>query len=77
MVVQIDTTSFYTVNGYHPTRIAAYFKSSPDRSIASRRLLLYITWHPKVALNSDHIAIIFEVVGYANFITSERRTFIN
>ena len=75
-VDQIDGTAFCVCED-HPTRITANCRSSPDISIVSSDLIAHTTWSAHIALDSDHIPIILKFTKDADFIISEKRTFVN
>ncbi|XP_073831662.1 uncharacterized protein [Musca autumnalis] len=74
---QIDSSTFCTVNEDAPTRIRGECHSSPDITIVSPGLTNNVTWQPVISLGSDHLPIIVSISRPPDFITSERRTFVN
>ncbi|XP_059220579.1 uncharacterized protein LOC131995697 [Stomoxys calcitrans] len=74
---QIDSSTFCTVNEDAPTRITRRCSSAPDISIASPDLLSDVYWQAVISLGSGHLPIILTIDRPPDFITSERRTFIN
>ncbi|XP_073821612.1 uncharacterized protein [Musca autumnalis] len=74
---QIDSSTFCTANEDAPTRIRGDCHSSPDISIVSPGLTNDVTWQPVISLGSDHLPILISINRPPDFITSERRTFIN
>ncbi|XP_058982740.1 probable RNA-directed DNA polymerase from transposon BS isoform X1 [Musca domestica] len=74
---QIDCSTFCTVNEDAPTRIRGECHSSPDLTIVSPGLINDVTWQPVISLGSDHLPIIVSISRSPDFITSERRTFLN
>ncbi|XP_073842224.1 uncharacterized protein [Musca autumnalis] len=74
---QIDSSTFCTVNEDAPTRIRGECHSSPDITIVSPGLTNDVTWQPVISLGSDHLPIIVSISRPPDFITSERRTFVN
>ena len=51
--------------------------SSPDITIVSNGLINDVTWQPIISMGSAHLPIIITIDRPSDFITSERRTFVN
>ncbi|KAA0195738.1 hypothetical protein HAZT_HAZT003729 [Hyalella azteca] len=74
---QIDDSFFTILNGQSQTRVTGNSTSSPDVSLASPLLLTSTDWSTALTLGSYHLPIHIAIERAAQFISSERRTFIN